>query len=187
MSNIPTPTPMTPEQVSALPCPINDKMSVEQKIEALRTWEMLELGIDATTTYMRNVLFPVMDFVIDHPEVIDIMEESAAPDLLARIFFEPMVPASQLWAECGDLITDKVLGWFDKMANEALGSSADSWNYKKAYTALGVFDNMEIISDLYDKGIFIPDIWLQKNGRSYFEENKELREQVIMLFGAPTE
>lgn len=187
MSNIPSPTPMTPEEVSALPCPINDSMTVAEKIEKLRTWEMLELGIDATTTYMRNVLFPVMDFVIDHPEVIDIMEESAAPDLLSRIFFEPMVTASQLWTECGDLITDKVLNWFDEQTNAALGSNADNWNYKKAYTAFGVFDNMEIITDLYEKGIFVPEVWLQKNGRSYFDEYKELREQVIMLYGAPSE
>jgi len=181
MSNIPQPKPMTPEQVNVLPCPIIFDMTKEQAFEALRTWEMLELGIATTVEHVNKVWIPVMNFVLDNREVIDIMEESAAHDILARIFIAPELTQKELWTQCN--IEERHLEWFNEEIHAATNQNGD-YDPGDIISSVGVFTDIEIIATLYERGIFKPNVWLNKNARSMEPEQAELRKLVEISFGS---
>ena len=181
MSNIPQPKPMTEAEVNALTCPINPSMTKEQAYEALRTWEMLELGISTTIHHINTVWIPVMDFIIENRDVVDIMEESAGHDILARMFIAPEINQRDLWTQCP--ITDKHIAWFKEEIQAATNQNGD-YDVGDIVSAIGVFTDIETITNLYEKGVFKPSVWLNKNARSMEPEQAELRKIVEISFGS---
>ena len=159
-----------------LTCPINDTMTKEQKYEALRVWEIVDLNVPVTKEYAKAVLLPIMDYMMEEPGVREIMENTADVDVLARIFFEPNLPLADLeWIG----LEKKHYDFFCKEVGAITGSPEDG---AKILSALREWDTIETISYMATLGMFNKQEWLDRNGDADDPKYKDLRKEVELLF-----
>ena len=156
-------------------CPINDSMSRDQKVAALKKFDIDALGTFPTEKFVNEVCLPLVDFFADEPAIDEELEEMSDSDVIFQIVLNPYIGIDRIYKT---EMSEKQLAWIDKKAKEINSEIG----IKEMISAIKVFETIEEVAMMAEKEFFNKNYFMQKNAAPHDPAKADLIKQIELMF-----